>query len=254
MNSGNDHTIVYKRLFWLRSVFGLSQEDFSEKIEIPIRTYQRIENGTSSMNTSHIFKIAELLGIKPTFFFLTDLREYHVSEVDESNFFGRQHALRKGLFDYQSINDLLKLFEDCFYNFKNTSLDDNRLGVTEISIDKIVVCNDSWKKFLDVDTLIINNIVRDHCSVVALWDSLIRLQGETKYHIVHAQNDLPSIGRVQTVSMIYAKELSYRTPKAMAFNLRVPLDVYIKESELVLLTEKLSQKVDCRINHLKKVM
>jgi transcriptional regulator with XRE-family HTH domain len=47
----------------LRSLSGLSQQDFAKKVGIPFTTYRRYEHDVSKMEVGKLFQICEIFGI-----------------------------------------------------------------------------------------------------------------------------------------------------------------------------------------------
>jgi len=47
----------------IRTLTGMTQEEFAEHVEIPYRTYRRCEMDISKMEVANLFKIAEKLEI-----------------------------------------------------------------------------------------------------------------------------------------------------------------------------------------------
>lgn len=47
----------------LRTITGLNQQEFAEKIEIPFTTYRRYEKNPSIMEAGRLFKLCDILGV-----------------------------------------------------------------------------------------------------------------------------------------------------------------------------------------------
>ena len=47
----------------LRTLTGLNQKEFADKVEIPFTTYRRYESDTASMEAGRLFKVCDILGV-----------------------------------------------------------------------------------------------------------------------------------------------------------------------------------------------
>ncbi len=48
----------------LRTLSGLTQEDFAKKVDIPFTTYRRYEHDPSRMDAGRLFQICDIMGIE----------------------------------------------------------------------------------------------------------------------------------------------------------------------------------------------
>ncbi|OUR95660.1 hypothetical protein A9Q84_14255 [Halobacteriovorax marinus] len=246
-----DHSIVYKRLLWIRKTLSYTQNSFAELIDIPIRTYQRLESGETLLNTVNIFKISQALKLCPSVFFIEKLEEYDNSK--NLKLVPRIIDFRLRLFDYKTLNDILNELEEIFIQVRSNKYSIKNTAVTEGVIGSCSILNNSWLEEMKVGTIKFSKLLQDHISIVAYWDTMIAQKDETRFHLGHIENDLPNMGKIQAIGLFYASRTLSDNPKAYTFNIRFPLDIKITQEDIIFLAAKLSKRINHQVNPIKKI-
>ncbi|OUR95659.1 hypothetical protein A9Q84_14250 [Halobacteriovorax marinus] len=246
-----DHSIVYKRLLWIRKTLSHTQNSFSELIDIPIRTYQRLESGETLLNTVKIFKISKALNLCPSFFFIEKLEDYDSS--NNLRTMPRIVDFRIRLFDYRTPNDIINELEGIFNKVRSRKFEIDNIAVTEGVIGSFSIHNKSWLEEMKVEKVKFSKLLQDHISIVAYWDTMIAQKDITRFHLGHIEHDLPNIGKIQTIALFYASRPISDNPMGYSFNIKFSIDIKITQEDIIFLAAKLSKRVKYQVNPIKKI-
>ncbi|MFQ5428302.1 MAG: helix-turn-helix domain-containing protein [Thermodesulfobacteriota bacterium] len=114
-------SIVLKRLKALRTRRGLSQNVPAKCLGVNRSTYVRKEQGGIPLTTEELIKLAELLGVEPGYFFMSDVEAMEVLEDGHAGTLASLYRSLKG----EEQRDFLTLIVIAFKGIKRKKVREN---------------------------------------------------------------------------------------------------------------------------------
>jgi transcriptional regulator with XRE-family HTH domain len=225
---------VIHRVIHLRKLKGISQENMSELLSMPKRTYQRVESGEKSITINLLYLMSQVLEVEPRFL-MTGI--FVTGELGEGISFVE---------DLDSIND----FVEILYEMHKASLDPmmkKNFLCSETSLVKSTLSDSFLELGISKEKVIdLSSVFNSLESLVFDWQKILKNSHDCRYFILNQRVDFGG-NDVHLLSLVLLVRAIKSDPLVLEYHHPVPLHQDFSIDTLGEIAEKLSSKINEKV-------